>query len=219
MIDHVGFEVSDLARSARFYDAVFYALGARRMFESEHAVAYGVNAPQVWIVVRGRPSRPGLRSHRTSGERQGSRRRGLPGGTRRGRKRRRGAGSEAAVRPPLLRRLHARSGWPEGRGGGAEVRTAGRGVEVALRAPTHVGDKFSRSEKWGIAYAGTRRMQWIRPDRPQRVPRRPRARRGHRMAGGQRPRRPEDARPPAQVRLDVRPVPGRGRGDRHGYPG
>ncbi len=54
MIDHIGFEVSDLQRSARFYDAVFYALGARRMFESEHAVAYGINGPQVWIVVRGR---------------------------------------------------------------------------------------------------------------------------------------------------------------------
>ncbi len=59
MIDHVGFEVSDLARSARFYDAVFYALGARRMFESEHAVAYGVNHPQVWVVVRGRTPGPG----------------------------------------------------------------------------------------------------------------------------------------------------------------
>ena len=35
MIVHVAFEVSDLARSARFYDAIFYALGARRMFESE----------------------------------------------------------------------------------------------------------------------------------------------------------------------------------------
>ena len=41
MIVHVAFEVSDLARSARFYDAVFYALGARRMFESDGAVAYG----------------------------------------------------------------------------------------------------------------------------------------------------------------------------------
>jgi catechol 2,3-dioxygenase-like lactoylglutathione lyase family enzyme len=59
MIDHVGFEVSDLGRSASFYDAVFYALGARRMFESEHAIAYGVNNPQVWIVVRGRPPGPG----------------------------------------------------------------------------------------------------------------------------------------------------------------
>jgi catechol 2,3-dioxygenase-like lactoylglutathione lyase family enzyme len=59
VIDHVGFEVSDLQQSARFYDAVFYALGARRMIESEHAVAYGINAPEVWIVVRGRRPGPG----------------------------------------------------------------------------------------------------------------------------------------------------------------
>jgi catechol 2,3-dioxygenase-like lactoylglutathione lyase family enzyme len=59
VIDHVGFEVSDLKRSAQFYDAVFRALGARRMFESEHAVAYGINDPQLWIVVRGRTPSPG----------------------------------------------------------------------------------------------------------------------------------------------------------------
>jgi catechol 2,3-dioxygenase-like lactoylglutathione lyase family enzyme len=59
MIDHVGFEVSDVQRSARFYDALFFALGARRMFESEHAIAYGMNDPQVWIVVRGRTPGPG----------------------------------------------------------------------------------------------------------------------------------------------------------------
>ena len=40
-------------------------------------------------------------------------------------------------------------------------------------------------------------------------------RRRHRVAGGQRSRRPQDDRPSAQVRLDLRPVPGRGRGDRH----
>lgn len=54
MIDHIGFEVSDLARSARFYDAVFGALGARRMLDSDRAIAYGINAPVVWIVMRGR---------------------------------------------------------------------------------------------------------------------------------------------------------------------
>jgi catechol 2,3-dioxygenase-like lactoylglutathione lyase family enzyme len=59
MIDHVGFEVSELQRSARFYDAVFYALGARRTLESEHAIAYGVNGPIFWIVVRGRRPGPG----------------------------------------------------------------------------------------------------------------------------------------------------------------
>ena len=54
MIVHVAFEVSDLARSARFYDAIFHALGARRMFESDGAIAYGRDREQVWIVARGR---------------------------------------------------------------------------------------------------------------------------------------------------------------------
>ena len=49
----MGFEVSDLDRSGRFYDAVFYALGARRIHESEHAIAYGINSALVWLVVRG----------------------------------------------------------------------------------------------------------------------------------------------------------------------
>jgi catechol 2,3-dioxygenase-like lactoylglutathione lyase family enzyme len=59
VIDHVGFEVSDLSRSAGFYDALFFALGGRRMFESEDAVAYGRNGPLFWIVVRGRAPGPG----------------------------------------------------------------------------------------------------------------------------------------------------------------
>lgn len=59
MIDHIGFEVSDLNRSAAFYDPLFFSLGARRMFESEHAIAYGVNGPEFWLVVRGRAPAPG----------------------------------------------------------------------------------------------------------------------------------------------------------------
>jgi len=59
MIDHVGFEVSDLERSARFYDAVLRPLGVRRMFQSEHALAYGVEGPEVWIVARRRAPGPG----------------------------------------------------------------------------------------------------------------------------------------------------------------
>ncbi len=59
LIDHIGFEVSDLGRSARFYDAVFGALGARRLHSSEHGVAYGVTEPVIWIVVRGRAPGPG----------------------------------------------------------------------------------------------------------------------------------------------------------------
>jgi len=59
MFVHVAFEVSDLARSARFYDAIFYALGARRTFEGERAVAYGHDHEEFWIVDRGRPPAPG----------------------------------------------------------------------------------------------------------------------------------------------------------------
>lgn len=59
MIVHVAYEVSDLARSARFYDAVFHALGARRTFESPRALAYGRDHEQFWIVSRGRPPAPG----------------------------------------------------------------------------------------------------------------------------------------------------------------
>jgi catechol 2,3-dioxygenase-like lactoylglutathione lyase family enzyme len=59
VIDHVGYEVSDLQRSARFYEAVFYALGVRRMLESKQAIAYGINSPQFWIVMRGRPPASG----------------------------------------------------------------------------------------------------------------------------------------------------------------
>jgi catechol 2,3-dioxygenase-like lactoylglutathione lyase family enzyme len=59
MIDHIGFEVADLQRSGAFYDNVFFALGARRVHESQHAVAYGTVVPTFWIVVRGHPPAPG----------------------------------------------------------------------------------------------------------------------------------------------------------------
>jgi len=56
---HIGFEVSDLARSARFYDALFFPLGCRRQFESAGAVAYGRVDARFWIVQRGRVPAPG----------------------------------------------------------------------------------------------------------------------------------------------------------------
>jgi catechol 2,3-dioxygenase-like lactoylglutathione lyase family enzyme len=59
MIDHIGFEVSDLGRSALFYDAVFFALGARRLHQEDGAVAYGTVEPSFWLVQRGRAPAPG----------------------------------------------------------------------------------------------------------------------------------------------------------------
>jgi catechol 2,3-dioxygenase-like lactoylglutathione lyase family enzyme len=59
LIDHLGVEVSDLTRAARFYDAVFFALGARRMHESAAAIAWGRDDPTFWVVQRDRPPQPG----------------------------------------------------------------------------------------------------------------------------------------------------------------
>jgi catechol 2,3-dioxygenase-like lactoylglutathione lyase family enzyme len=58
VIAHLGVEVSDLGRSATFYDALFFPLGVRRTFESERAIAYGVDDSRFWISARGRPPRP-----------------------------------------------------------------------------------------------------------------------------------------------------------------
>lgn len=55
MIDHLGLEVADLGRSARFYDAIFFPLGIRRTFESEGAIAWGVNDARFWVTARDRP--------------------------------------------------------------------------------------------------------------------------------------------------------------------
>jgi catechol 2,3-dioxygenase-like lactoylglutathione lyase family enzyme len=59
VIDHAGFEVSDIVRSAAFYDAVFFALGGRRVHNAPRAIAYGTVGPSLWIVVRGRPAAAG----------------------------------------------------------------------------------------------------------------------------------------------------------------
>jgi catechol 2,3-dioxygenase-like lactoylglutathione lyase family enzyme len=60
VLDHVGFEVSDLARSAAFYDALFHPLGGRRIFESPDAIGYGIDDARLWIVARGRAPGPGF---------------------------------------------------------------------------------------------------------------------------------------------------------------
>lgn len=55
MIDHISREVRDLEESARFYDAVFYALGARRMRTHAGAVAWGVDEP-ILVIRAGEPA-------------------------------------------------------------------------------------------------------------------------------------------------------------------
>ena len=52
MIDHVVYAVSDVERAARFYDAVFFALGARRMPAGEGSVGWGVDGAVFEIAPR-----------------------------------------------------------------------------------------------------------------------------------------------------------------------
>ena len=55
VIDHLGFEVTELARSAAFYDAVFFALGGRRVHEGAARDRLRRRTrPTFWIVARGR---------------------------------------------------------------------------------------------------------------------------------------------------------------------
>jgi catechol 2,3-dioxygenase-like lactoylglutathione lyase family enzyme len=55
VIHHVAYEVESLARSARFYDAVFFALGGRRLYESGEAIGWGTDQPVLWVTARARP--------------------------------------------------------------------------------------------------------------------------------------------------------------------
>jgi catechol 2,3-dioxygenase-like lactoylglutathione lyase family enzyme len=53
VIDHVLFEVADLEPAARFYDALFFALGGRRMLAEDGALAWGVDGPVFQVALRG----------------------------------------------------------------------------------------------------------------------------------------------------------------------
>ena len=50
MLHHVSVGVSDVARAAKFYDAVLGALGYKRVMEYlPYAIAYGEDHPELWI--------------------------------------------------------------------------------------------------------------------------------------------------------------------------
>ncbi len=50
MLHHVSAGVSDVARAAKFYDAVLKTLGYKRVADySPHAIGYGTDRPEFWI--------------------------------------------------------------------------------------------------------------------------------------------------------------------------
>ncbi|XUM21689.1 VOC family protein [Bradyrhizobium oligotrophicum S58] len=52
MIDHVSVGVSDLVRSARFYERALAPLGLTRLVERPSTVGYGKTYPEFWINLR-----------------------------------------------------------------------------------------------------------------------------------------------------------------------
>jgi len=54
MIDHVSVAVSDLAKSAAFYEGLLATLGYARLVERDYAVGFGKRYPEFWINKRPR---------------------------------------------------------------------------------------------------------------------------------------------------------------------
>jgi len=55
MIDHISLPVSDLARSAAFFEAVLAPLGYRKLVERPSTIGFGKKYPEFWL-----NARPGL---------------------------------------------------------------------------------------------------------------------------------------------------------------
>lgn len=52
MIDHVSVAVADLARSARFYEAVLAPLGLTKLVSRAATIGFGKTYPEFWINLR-----------------------------------------------------------------------------------------------------------------------------------------------------------------------
>jgi catechol 2,3-dioxygenase-like lactoylglutathione lyase family enzyme len=65
IISHVSIGVKDFARATAFYDAVFKAIGARRIMDFPGAVAYGRAFPEFWVQtpIDGKASSSGNGTH------------------------------------------------------------------------------------------------------------------------------------------------------------
>ena len=136
MIDHVSVGVSDLNRSARFYERTLAPLGLSRLVTRPATIGFGKNYPEFWINLRadmgeGRDiqRRPYLSSREIS-----RRSRRIPC-RRAGRRRPLGwrPGPAPARSGALLRGVRRRPRWQSHRGGDVSKARC-RGVGIAAKA-------------------------------------------------------------------------------------
>lgn len=52
MIDHISIAVSDMAKSAAFYERVLEPLGLRKIVDRGVSVGFGKNYPELWLNLR-----------------------------------------------------------------------------------------------------------------------------------------------------------------------
>ncbi|MCH8887400.1 MAG: VOC family protein, partial [SAR324 cluster bacterium] len=52
MIDHVSIPVSNLSKSAEFYESVLQPLGLRRLVDRENTIGFGKKYPEFWLNAR-----------------------------------------------------------------------------------------------------------------------------------------------------------------------
>jgi catechol 2,3-dioxygenase-like lactoylglutathione lyase family enzyme len=63
VLDHIALEVEDLARAARFYDAIMRPIGGRRIVDSPDGIGYGRDRAELWIMPRATANGTGRAGH------------------------------------------------------------------------------------------------------------------------------------------------------------
>src|SRR5436190_6847531 len=172
MIEHVSVGVSDLNRSARFYERTLAPLGLSRLVTRPATIGFGKNYPEFWINLRadmgeGRDiqRRPYLSSREIS-----RRSRRIPC-RRAGRRRPLGwrPGPAPARSGALLRGVHHRSRWQSHRSGEFSQGCGGIGIIKAgapIRAPVSPFPR-ARATRRRVTAAGSLRPARLSEYRPE----------------------------------------------------
>ncbi|MDF1791009.1 MAG: VOC family protein [Thalassobaculaceae bacterium] len=65
LISHVSLGVDDLETASAFYDALLTAIGARRLYTMDAAIAWGRKVPEFWVglPIDGKPAGAGNGTH------------------------------------------------------------------------------------------------------------------------------------------------------------